>query len=140
MMAVLLRTWYAAATGDGLTKTLAERRATAELMMTNKTPDPTDRLDEAAGRIRSEYREMPGLCLTFEQMRRLWMLDPPTCRDVVKRLVDTQFLKITRDGQYVRCDRQGTTRRQPGRSYVASSETRPAHPRSDVKRGSVTCP
>ena len=66
--------------------------------MTN-SGDPFDRTID---RIKSEYREMPGLHLTFEQMLRLWQLDRSTCRTLVEKLVDAQFLKTTRDGRYVR--------------------------------------
>ena len=43
-------------------------------------------------RIRREYLELPGLCLTLEQARRLWDLDEQTCRDAMQRLVETRFL------------------------------------------------
>jgi hypothetical protein len=69
-------------------------------------------IDTAIDRIQSEYREMPGLRLTFDQMRRLWMLDRRTCRTLLKRLLDARFLKPTPDGQYVRCDFRRSTRRQ----------------------------
>jgi hypothetical protein len=61
-------------------------------------------LDHTIDRIKSEYREMPGLHLTFEQMLRLWRLDRSTCRALVDTLIDAQFLKTTQDGRYVRCD------------------------------------
>jgi hypothetical protein len=61
-----------------------------------------DPLDNAIDRIKSEYREMPGLHLTFEQMVRLWQIDRSTCRTLVNKLVDAQFLKTTRDGRYVK--------------------------------------
>ena len=66
--------------------------------------------DDTMNRIQSEYREMPGLCLTFDQMRRLWMLDRPTCRTLVEKLVETRFLKSTPNGRYVRCDFRRSTR------------------------------
>ena len=71
-------------------------------------------LDNTIDRIKSEYREMPGLHLTFEQMLRLWRLDRSTCRTLVDTLIDAQFLKTTRDGRYVRCDgtRSASRRRQ----------------------------
>ena len=31
-------------------------------------------------RIRGEFNEMPGLCLTFQQAQRLWALDGTTPR------------------------------------------------------------
>jgi hypothetical protein len=30
-------------------------------------------------RIRSEYEDMPGLCLTLRQAARLWNLEPAVC-------------------------------------------------------------
>lgn len=63
-----------------------------------------DPLNEQVDRIRSEYREMPGLRLTFEQMLRLWRLDRRTGRVLLKSLLDARFLEATSDGQYVRCD------------------------------------
>ena len=71
--------------------------------MTKKT-NLWDPLNEQIDRIQSEYREMPGLRLTFEQMLRLWMLDRRTGRVLLKRLLDARFLEATSDGQYVRCD------------------------------------
>ena len=63
-----------------------------------------DPLNEQVDRIRSEYREMPGLRLTFEQMLRLWRLDRRTGRVLLKSLLDARFLEATPDGQYVRCE------------------------------------
>jgi hypothetical protein len=81
------------------------------LLMTDKTRS-TDRLDALLDVIRAEYREMPGLCLTFPQVLRLWTLDPPTGRALVTRLVDAQFLRATPDGQYVRFDLRRTVDRR----------------------------
>ncbi len=61
-------------------------------------------IDATIDRIQSEDRELPGLRLTLDQMRRLWVLDRQTCRTVVEKLVDARFLMPTADGQYVRCD------------------------------------
>jgi hypothetical protein len=52
-------------------------------------------------RIRSEYEEMPGLCLTRAQAQRLWGLDADACDAVLSALVDIGYLKTTRTG-YVR--------------------------------------
>ena len=52
-------------------------------------------------RIRTEYREMPGLRLTKPQVRRLWQLDATTCDTTLARLLDEHFLTRTRDGSYV---------------------------------------
>ena len=56
---------------------------------------------EMLDRIRSEYREMPGLKLTREQARRLWAIDARTCERVLLALVETRFLRRTRDGAFV---------------------------------------
>ena len=53
-------------------------------------------------RIESEYREMPGLCLTEAQAQRLWGLDRATCVDVLRLLVTRQVLKRTKAGLYLR--------------------------------------
>jgi hypothetical protein len=53
-------------------------------------------------RVRAEFREMPGLRLTFEQIRRLWMLDRTTCDALVSRLTDARILVRTAGGHYVR--------------------------------------
>jgi hypothetical protein len=52
-------------------------------------------------RIRAEYREMPGLQLTFAQARVLWQLDGPTCSSVLQTLVDEGFLVGTSDGRFI---------------------------------------
>lgn len=52
-------------------------------------------------RIRAEYREMPGLQLTFAQARVLWQLDVPTCSAVLQTLVDEGFLVGTSDGRFI---------------------------------------
>ena len=39
--------------------------------------------------------EMPGLRLTVAQACRLWNVDPGTGRDVLNRLVDEQFLRLS---------------------------------------------
>lgn len=74
--------------------------------------------DAIIDRIQSEYRDMPGLRLTFDQMRRLWMLDSRTCRTLIERLVDARFLMPTSDGQYVRCDLPRSTRQRQNHREV----------------------
>jgi hypothetical protein len=51
--------------------------------------------------ICAEYREMPGLCLTKPQVRRLWNLDVITTEAVLQRLETSGFLRRTRAGAYV---------------------------------------
>jgi len=53
-------------------------------------------------RVRGEFREMPGLTLTVAQARRLWDLDPSTCSEVLRELVDAGFLCRRADGAYGR--------------------------------------
>lgn len=65
-------------------------------------PRPSRAIDMLSQRIRSEYREMPGLNLTQAQAQRLWSIDEPTCRLVFRTLVDQRFLKRTPSGRYIR--------------------------------------
>ena len=52
-------------------------------------------------RIRSEYREMPGLRLTFAQACRLWGIDASTCEVVLNQLVQEAFLWKTPKSTYM---------------------------------------
>ncbi|HXD20324.1 MAG TPA: hypothetical protein VN654_25085 [Vicinamibacterales bacterium] len=54
--------------------------------------------------VRAEYLEVPGLDLTREQVRRLWGLDQQTCDSLLAALVESRFLKRTRDNRYLRAD------------------------------------
>lgn len=60
--------------------------------------------EEALGRIRGEYDEMPGLKLTAAQARRLWGLDAPICDTLLAGLVRAGFLRRTQDGSFVRAE------------------------------------
>ena len=57
--------------------------------------------ERLARRIRAEFLEMPGLCLTIEQAQRLWSLDPGTCETLLKSLINTRFLRRTDRGLFV---------------------------------------
>ena len=59
-------------------------------------------LDAVVAAVRREYHELPGLILTAEQARRLWALDPITCRAVLRRLVDAGELTETDAGGFTR--------------------------------------
>lgn len=59
---------------------------------------PTTRVRDLVGLIRSEYDEMPGLCLTRQQVQRLWLLEPDACDHVLRALVDAGFLRLTNIG------------------------------------------
>jgi hypothetical protein len=58
--------------------------------------------EQLAQRVRSEYREMPGLNVTREQARCLWALEPETCDRLLAYLVQTGFLARTVQNTYVR--------------------------------------
>ena len=51
--------------------------------------------------VRGEFLEMPGLRLTRKQAQRLWSLDADTCEAVLSTLEASQFLRHTRDGEYL---------------------------------------
>ena len=52
-------------------------------------------------RIRAEYIEMPGLCLTMQQAQRLWSLEPPLCEALLNSLLDSRFLRRNERGLFV---------------------------------------
>jgi hypothetical protein len=63
-------------------------------------------------RVRTEFLEMPGLCLTVAQARRLWGLDAATCSDLLAVLTADRFLWLRSDGTYARSpDGVSSTRR-----------------------------
>ena len=65
-------------------------------------PEASLALHEILGRIESEYREMPGMCVTAAQAQRLWGLDSTTCAFVLMTLVERRILRRTPRGTYVR--------------------------------------
>jgi hypothetical protein len=56
-------------------------------------------------RIRSEFHEMPGLCLTVPQASRLWNLDRQLSELALYLLVESGFLTRTGDGRFVATER-----------------------------------
>lgn len=70
-------------------------------------------------RVRGEYQEMPGLCLTVPQACTLWQLDRLTCEAVFARLVADGVLRIRSDGAYVALP-------SPGRSAALERRLRAA--------------
>jgi hypothetical protein len=61
-------------------------------------------LDDASAvllRIRSEFREMPGLSVTPAQAARLWHLDHRTSESFLNALVVDGLLRRNPDGAYV---------------------------------------
>lgn len=57
--------------------------------------------------VRSEYLEVPGLCLTATQVQRFWGLDPMRSDALLDALVAMRFLKRTPAGAYLRADSGG---------------------------------
>lgn len=58
--------------------------------------------DALVARILGEYREMPGLCLTKDQARRLWGCDAVTCDCLIDLLVARGILRWSSDGRLLR--------------------------------------
>jgi hypothetical protein len=58
---------------------------------------------ELTRRVRCEYAEMPGLCLTLSQAQRLWAVDRQTCESIFRALIAQGFLRMTTKGHFVRC-------------------------------------
>lgn len=73
-------------------------------MQTTTTPTQPQRyatspvLAHTIERVRAEFNEMPGLCLTLRQAVRFWALDPDTCRGVMDQLASEGFLVRGRHG------------------------------------------
>jgi hypothetical protein len=59
-------------------------------------------IDNLILRVKGEYREMPGLSLTFSQAQRFWNMEPSRCKTVLDALVHLQFLHKTPLGCYAR--------------------------------------
>jgi hypothetical protein len=92
-------------------RTIAETREASRSQSTRATgPSQISRpndvrahaIREGVLRVESEYREMPGLCLTLPQAARLWGLDRNTCELVLTTLIDRGVLKRALNGTYVR--------------------------------------
>jgi len=58
-------------------------------------------------RVRADYREMPGLMLTREQMQRLWGIDALLCDVVVKTLVDAHVVRRIHPDSYIAFGSEG---------------------------------
>jgi predicted transcriptional regulator of viral defense system len=78
---------------------MATHSTTAPYRRDSKSRAREDHLD---ARVRAEYLEMPGLCLTVDQARRLWGLDAADCHAVLHRLVAQGFLTRSTRGMYLR--------------------------------------
>jgi hypothetical protein len=51
--------------------------------------------------VRGEFLEMPGLRLSKKQAQRLWAIDADTCEALLSALEASQFLRHTKDGDYL---------------------------------------
>lgn len=71
--------------------------------MTTDEPSAAPEVPQALlVRVRSEFLEMPGLRLTLRQAARLWGLEGAMSEHLLTRLVESGFLRRTRDGAYMR--------------------------------------
>lgn len=59
-------------------------------------------LESLAGRIQTEYREMPRLTLTLRQASRLWNAPREVCEAALSSLVRSGFLSQGSDGSFLR--------------------------------------
>lgn len=64
-----------------------------------RTTSPEDTL---LTRVRAEYNELPGLRLTLWQVQRLYGITSDDALRTLDSLVRTGFLRLARDGMYVR--------------------------------------
>ncbi|HZR25361.1 MAG TPA: hypothetical protein VFA59_17325 [Vicinamibacterales bacterium] len=60
-------------------------------------------------RLWNEYIDLPGLHLTFGQVRRLMAVDDETCASVLDSLIELKFLTRAADGTYARSGDRHTT-------------------------------
>ena len=60
--------------------------------------------NDERSRIEREYREMPGLRLTYAQVGRLAGLDQASCEVLLRSLVDARILTQMKDGSFVRVE------------------------------------
>ena len=77
-------------------------RATSPSQLSRSNDMRGQAICEAILRVESEYREMPGLCLTLPQAARLWGLERSTCERVLASLIEQGVLKRALNGRYVR--------------------------------------
>ena len=62
------------------------------------------RLDDLAWRIEAEFREMPGMRLSFVQVKRLWNLTTEQCVRVLDFLTTMGMLAEDEDQRFYRPD------------------------------------
>jgi hypothetical protein len=73
------------------------------MLTAEKTVGPDavpQRLDDLAWRIQAEFREMPGMRLTFAQAKRLWSLSTDQCARVLDFLTSMGMLAEDEDRRF----------------------------------------
>ena len=78
-------------------------------------------IESLLNRIRAEFLEMPGLCVTREQACRLWQMDEITCDGILGALVDDGFLTRTPSGAFVAQNGDATRKPQSRRPSIKRS-------------------
>jgi hypothetical protein len=74
-------------------------------------------------RIRAEYLELPGWCLTLEQMQRLGRVERTRCKRVLDALVDATLLCVKSDGTYARLTDAETSRVRAAKADLSRPHT-----------------
>lgn len=69
------------------------------------TPPRAVPTDELLIGVMGEFEAMPSLRLTLAQAMRLWGLDRPVCEEVLRTLVEVEFLERDCWGQFVKTER-----------------------------------
>ncbi len=64
-------------------------------------------------RIQGEFLEMPGLCLTEPQARRLWNLDEACCAALLSELLAGGFLCRNPRGSFMRVEHASLVNQLP---------------------------
>ena len=67
----------------------------------SRVPMERGRPEQIMDRLRAEFREMPDMRLTREQVQRLCGIEPPLCELALQTLVEAKFLRLGSDGAYV---------------------------------------
>ena len=70
-------------------------------------------------RIREEFEEAPGLCVTVSEASQFWALDERTCEQVLAQLLATGFLALGSDGRFRQSQELGPSFEQEARRPVS---------------------
>jgi hypothetical protein len=85
-------------------------------------------IHDVIDRLRTEYREIPGLRLTPKQVERLCGIERLMCQAVLDALVTSKFLCVKPDGRYARLTDGTAPRPHPAKADLrtpASSKVAP---------------